>query len=130
MNDRVGNWNKTRTNYFFDHHDRVYLESQADIYYSLIFPYSLRIFKDFGAQITNTAVFARIIIFQKRVLFPIWQPDILLASGRSGKNTNISMIGKSVTHLWSYANQYTDTDIPRNSTWVPILTCQVLMLPH
>ena len=38
----------------------------------LIFPHSLRIFKDFGMQITNTAVFAKIFIFQKWVLFPIW----------------------------------------------------------
>ena len=41
--------------------------------HSLIFPHSLRIFKDFGIQITNTTVFAKIFIFQKWVLFPIWQ---------------------------------------------------------
>ena len=31
------------------------------------------IFKDFGMQITNTTVFAKIFIFQKWALFPIWQ---------------------------------------------------------
>ena len=37
--------------------------------HSLIFPYSLLIFKDFGTQIMNTAVSIKIFIFQKWVLF-------------------------------------------------------------
>ena len=42
--------------------------------HSLIFPHSLRIFKDFGMQIRNTAVFAKIFIFHKWVLFSLWHP--------------------------------------------------------
>ena len=39
MNNRDGNWHKTRMNSFFGHRVCVYL------LHSLIFPYSLRIFK-------------------------------------------------------------------------------------
>ena len=46
--------------------------------HSLIFPHSLRIFEDFGTQIMNTAVFVKIFIFQKQVLFPIWTSQITI----------------------------------------------------
>ena len=44
--------------------------------HSLIFPHSLCIFKDFGMQIRNTSVLAKIFIFQKWVLFPIWHGKV------------------------------------------------------
>ena len=42
--------------------------------HSLIFPHSLCVFKDFGMQIMSAAVFTKIFIFQKWVLFCIWDP--------------------------------------------------------
>ena len=51
---------------------RIFRIARGYLLHSLIFPHSLRIFKDFWTQITNTAVFAKIFIFQKWVLFPIW----------------------------------------------------------
>ena len=75
MNDRVGNWNKTRTNSFFGHRVGAYLESlgvRGYLFHSLIFPHSLYRIKDFGIQLTNSAVVAEICIFLKLVLFPTW----------------------------------------------------------
>ena len=52
---------------------RIFRIAHGYLLLSLIFPHSLRIFKDFGTQITNTAVFVKIFIFQKLVLFSIWR---------------------------------------------------------
>ena len=68
MNDHVGNWNKTRMNSFFGHHVYSYLEllgARGYLFNSLIFPHSLRGIKDFGIQLTHSAVFAEIYIFLK-----------------------------------------------------------------
>ena len=80
MKDRVGNWNKTRTNSFFGHRVGAYLESLVThgyLFHSLIFPHSLRRIKDFEIQLTNSAVFAEIYIFLERVLFPTWTQIIV-----------------------------------------------------
>ena len=50
MNDHVGNWNKTRTNFFFGHHVSAYLESlgaHGYLFNSLIIPNSLSRIKDY-----------------------------------------------------------------------------------
>ena len=52
-------------------HPCIFRIAHRYLLYSLIFPHSLHIFKDFGTQI-NTTVFMKIFIFQKWVLFPIW----------------------------------------------------------
>ena len=59
-------------------HPRIFRITYEYLLHSLIFPHSLRILKDFGTQITNTAVFAKIYIFQKWVLFPIWFVNIFV----------------------------------------------------
>ena len=50
----------------------IFRMTRGYLLHCLIFPHSLHIFKDFGTQITNTAVFTKIFIFYKWVLFPIW----------------------------------------------------------
>ena len=59
---------------FWPPRPRIFRIARGYLLHSLISPHSLtrRIFKDFGTQITNTAVFAKIFIFQKWVLFPTW----------------------------------------------------------
>ena len=75
MNDHVVNWNKTRTNSYFGHRVGAYLEllgARGYLFQSLILPHSLHRIKDFGIQLTNSALFAEIYIFLKWVLFPTW----------------------------------------------------------
>ena len=59
---------------------RIFRIASGYLLHSLIFPHSLRIFKDFGTQITNTAVFTKIFIFQKWVPFPILSINRMLIS--------------------------------------------------
>ena len=66
---------------------RIFRITRGYLLHSLIFPHSLRIFKDFGTQITNTAVFVKIFIFQKWILFPIWWSGILHNVCMPGKLT-------------------------------------------
>ena len=57
---------------FWPPRPRIFRITRGNLLHYLIFPHSLRIFKDFETQITNTAVFAKIFIFQMWVLFAIW----------------------------------------------------------
>ena len=68
MNDRVGIRTKQEQIHFLATMYgclRILRIVRGYLLQSLIFPHSLRIYKDFGMQIMNTAVFAKIFIFQK-----------------------------------------------------------------
>ena len=69
--------------------------------HSLIFPHSLRIFKDFGMQIMNTAV--KIFIFQQWVFFPIWKWPEVVSSAHMVQlyyNSNIWSVETDIIYQW------------------------------
>ena len=71
--------------------------------HSLMFPHSLRIFKDFGTKITNTALFVKIFIFQKWVLFPIWCTMVRAWSMKQNLGLNQQSLCNSRTYWESYS---------------------------
>ena len=54
---------------FWPQRTHIFRIARRYLLHSLIFPHSLHIFKDFGMQITNPAIFAKIFIFQRASTF-------------------------------------------------------------
>ena len=89
---------------FWPPRPHIFRITRGYLLHSLIFPHSLRIFRDFGTQIMNTAVFAEIFIFQKWVLFAIWAHScwfysLCLPIGHCGRNTHFRRICFSVPNF-------------------------------
>ena len=98
---------------------RIFRIARGYLLYSLIFPYSLRIFKDFGMQITNTAVFSKIFIFQKWVLFPIWA-----AGENSGYGKNLFLL------VFTFCvKKFTDRYLQWVHTWLLIVPTAIQIMP-
>ena len=54
------------------HRIQVYLQLHTDFSYILISPFTVHI-QRFWMEVTNSAVFTKIFVFQKWLLFPIWR---------------------------------------------------------
>ena len=81
---------------FWPPRPRIFRNARRYLLHYLIFPHSLSIFKDFGTQITNTAVFTKIFIFQKWVFFSILGRKLFIFQHRPQSSISLETLRRPV----------------------------------